>query len=45
MCRNQLLSKISFENYEWPLLQIMGGFFSISLSGLFTKNMHLVGDL
>jgi hypothetical protein len=44
------LSKISFENYEWPLLQIMDGFFAISLSGLLknvlvglvTKNMHLL---
>ena len=50
MCRNQLLSKISFENYEWPLLQIMGGFFTISLSGLFEivlvglfiKNTHII---
>jgi len=29
---------ISHQNYNWPLLVIMGGFFATAISGLFAKN-------
>ena len=34
------LSDFAFDNYDWPLLVIMGGFFATVLGGLFTKNTH-----
>jgi len=37
---NNYLSDIAFDNYNWPLLVIIGGFFATAISGLFAKNIH-----